>query len=155
MWCGNDAVMLFWNQVSPPIITLFSRDFFIKYDCDEDNVYFVLECDGIRIFTKERFEFLQPVPQSSQNIFEIGSLSSAAMLYDATEAFECRSARADAIIRSISSPEEMREAIQCCVMRYPLLSIAKLGFSLIPLDQSLIRMSKENCSKRPHMESYH
>jgi hypothetical protein len=116
MWCGNDAVLLYWNQAPPAVITLISKGNFIKYDCDDENVHFVLECDGVRIISKDRCEFLQQVPKATQNIFEIGSISPAAMLYDATEAFENRSASADDNIRNISNADEMKSAILACVM---------------------------------------
>eukprot|EP00475_Leptophrys_vorax_P028322 TRINITY_DN4090_c0_g1_i7.p1 TRINITY_DN4090_c0_g1~~TRINITY_DN4090_c0_g1_i7.p1 ORF type:complete len:726 (-),score=190.04 TRINITY_DN4090_c0_g1_i7:1955-4132(-) len=115
LWCGNDAVLLCWNQAQTPTALLIAGDASMRLMFDAPMVHFVLECDGIRILTNEMCEFIQKVPKSTRDLFEIGSISPAAMLYDATEAFENRQARADESLRSIKMPEEMKDAILSCL----------------------------------------
>lgn len=45
----------------------------------------VPECDGIRLISTEACELLQRVPSSSEDIFKVGSVAPAALLYDAAE----------------------------------------------------------------------
>lgn len=115
MWCGNDAVLLCWSHAKSQDILLVQQNAFKSYDYDDNLVQLVQECDGIRIITNETCEFLQKVPECARIIFEIGSVSPAALLYDATEAFENRQAKADENIRSIQSAEDLKNAILACV----------------------------------------
>lgn len=64
----------------------------IQYDYEESLVL-VPECDGVRIISNSYTEFLQLVPDSTVSVFKIGSTSPAAMLYDALDHHERRSAK--------------------------------------------------------------
>lgn len=111
-WCGNDAILLFW----PQILLLIGPDGdFVKFSYDDPMVHLVPECDGVRIVSTDLCEFIHKVPSSLKDIFEIGSVSPSAMLYDATEAFENQSAKADEIIRSIQDPQSLQLAIKNCI----------------------------------------
>jgi hypothetical protein len=142
LWCGNDSVLLSWSQAQPQIVMLVTGDQFIKYSYEESMVHFVLECDGIRIITNELCEFLQKVPRSTRNLFEIGSISPAAMLYDATEAFENRQARADESLRSIKTADEMKDAILSCVSDLMEIAISYFSCSWMRQVQKRIQANK-------------
>jgi hypothetical protein len=56
------------------------------------------------------------VPDSTEAIFKPGSDKSAALLYDATDAFESKNVKADEYIRNIKGrEEELKNAIDQCV----------------------------------------
>ncbi len=59
----------------------------------------------------------QQVPDSTEQIYLIGTKSNASMLYDATEAFDSHDARADELIRRLKQSENdaLEEAIEKCV----------------------------------------
>jgi hypothetical protein len=84
----------------------------IKFPYDEP-VVLIPECDGVRILSNTYMEFLQRVPDSTVSIFKIGSTSPAAMLYDALEQFDKRSAKADENIRLIDN--ELAKAVGDCI----------------------------------------
>lgn len=64
----------------------------VRFSYDEP-IVLTPECDGVRILSNTYMEFLQRVPDSTVSIFKIGSTSPAAMLYDALEQFDKRSAK--------------------------------------------------------------
>jgi hypothetical protein len=69
--------------------------------------------DGVRIFSKDKCEFLQRVPPVVEEIFKIGSTSPPAMLYDAIDLFEKQSPRAEENIRSIKT--DLKVAVDKCI----------------------------------------
>jgi len=64
----------------------------VHYFYDEP-IILIPECDGVRILSNTNLEFLQRVPDSTESIFKIGSTSPAALLYDALDHFDRRSAK--------------------------------------------------------------
>ena len=64
----------------------------VRYIYDEP-IILIRECDGARILTNSTMEFLQRVPASTESIFKIGSTEPAALLYDALDHFDRRSAK--------------------------------------------------------------
>eukprot|EP01105_Mastigella_eilhardi_P020596 TRINITY_DN4916_c0_g1_i1.p1 TRINITY_DN4916_c0_g1~~TRINITY_DN4916_c0_g1_i1.p1 ORF type:complete len:904 (+),score=217.69 TRINITY_DN4916_c0_g1_i1:217-2712(+) len=108
-WCGNDSVLIFWDNtllvVGPTKETLS-----FKY---EEPVRLLTECDGARIISQEKCEFLQRVPEVIVNIFQIGSTSAGAMLYDAVDHFAAKSSKADENLRSIK--DDLAAAVDCCI----------------------------------------
>ncbi|MCL7045510.1 hypothetical protein MKW94_019665 [Papaver nudicaule] len=64
-------------------------------------------------------EFLQRLPDSTVSIFSIGSTEPAALLYDALDLFDRRSAKADDYLRSIRSklPEAVEDSRQRTLLR--------------------------------------
>lgn len=87
---------------------------FVKYPYST-TLHMVSEYDGVRIITNHECEFLQRVPESTEDIFKIGSVSSTAMLYDAAEAYEAKSAKADENIRAVKEKGELEVAVEKCV----------------------------------------
>ena len=88
-WCGMDSVVLYWEE---SILMVGPNGDPVNYLCDEP-VVLISECDGIRILSNSSMEFLQRVPDSTVSIFQIGSTEPAALLYDALEHFDRRSAK--------------------------------------------------------------
>lgn len=64
----------------------------VHYQYDEP-IVLIPECDGVRILSNSSMEFLQRVPDTTVSIFQIGSTEPAALLYDALEHFDRRSAK--------------------------------------------------------------
>ncbi|KAG5556453.1 hypothetical protein RHGRI_006901 [Rhododendron griersonianum] len=108
-WCGMDSVLLYWDDmllmVGPygdPVCNLY-----------DEPIILIPECDGVRILSNTSMEFLQRVPDSTVSIFKIGSTLPAALLYDALDHFDRRSAKADENLRLIRS--SLPEAVEACI----------------------------------------
>lgn len=71
------------------------------------------ELDGVRILSADRHEFLQKVPDASSAVFRPGSTDPAALLFDASECFAQRSAKADEGIRAIKA--QLASAVDTCI----------------------------------------
>lgn len=109
IWCGLDSVLLYWEET---LLMVGPYGDSVRYPYDEPLVL-VPECDGVRILSNSSMEFLQRVPDSTVSIFKIGSTSPAAMLYDALDHFDRRSAKADENLRLIQS--SLFEAVETCI----------------------------------------
>lgn len=109
IWCGLDSVLLYWEET---LLMVGPYGDSVRYPYEEPLVL-VPECDGVRILTNSYMEFLQRVPDSTVSIFKIGSTSPAAMLYDALDHFDRRSAKADENLRLIQS--SLVEAVDSCI----------------------------------------
>jgi hypothetical protein len=114
MWCGEEAILVFISN-SLRLYNISGACIEYNYDGYEEGLRLVPDPDGVRIFTAETCEFLHKVPKSTESIFSIGSVEPAATLHDATEAFETKNAKADEIMRSISSASSLSAAIYSCV----------------------------------------
>ncbi|CAI2176411.1 4285_t:CDS:10 [Funneliformis geosporum] len=108
IWCGTDSVVLYWDKI---VLMVGPFGDYIKYSYD-DTIYLVPEIDGVRIISSDKCEFLQKVPNVTEEIFKIGSTAPAAMLFDALENFEKRSPKADENIRSIRP--DLADAVDAC-----------------------------------------
>jgi len=71
------------------------------------------ELDGTRIITQTNSEFLQCVPKSTASIFAISSTEPGALLYEALDAFNNRSAKSYDLIRQIK--EDLSHAVDDCI----------------------------------------
>ncbi|XP_020105943.1 protein VACUOLELESS1 isoform X2 [Ananas comosus] len=108
-WCGLDSVLLYWDEM---LLMVGPHGEPVCYYYDEP-IKLIPECDGVRILSNSSMEFLQRVPDSTVSIFGIGSMSPAALLYDALDHFDKRSAKADENLRLIHS--SLPEAIEACI----------------------------------------
>ncbi|PKK73317.1 vacuolar protein sorting-associated protein 16 [Rhizophagus irregularis] len=108
IWCGTDSVVLYWDKI---VLMVGPFGDYIKYSYD-DAIYLIPEIDGVRVISSDKCEFLQKVPNVTEEIFKIGSTAPAAMLFDALDHFERRSPKADENIRSIRA--ELAEAVDAC-----------------------------------------
>jgi hypothetical protein len=109
VWVGSDSVIMYWDEL---LLMVGPTGEWIKYPYEESLVL-APECDGCRVISTSRCEFIQMVPNSTLSIFQIGSTAPAAMLYDAMDAFEKRSAKADENIRAIKG--ELVLAVNDCI----------------------------------------
>jgi len=109
VWCGVDSVVLYWEEIA---LMVGPYGDWVKYTYDEPATL-VPECDGVRILTRSRAEFLQRVPDSLVSIFGIGSFTPGALLYDALELFDAQSARANENLRLIG--DKLGEAVEECI----------------------------------------
>lgn len=88
-WCGMDSVLLYWDD---ELLMIGPDEYPLRYLYDEP-IILIPECDGVRVLSNTRMEFLHRVPDSTESIFTIGSTSPAALLYDALDHFDRRSAK--------------------------------------------------------------
>ncbi|KAI8012268.1 Protein VACUOLELESS1 [Camellia lanceoleosa] len=108
-WCGMDSVLLYWDDM---LLMVGPYGDPVRYVYDEP-IMLIPECDGVRILSNTSMEFLQRVPDSTVSIFKIGSTLPAALLYDALDHFDRRSAKADENLRLIHS--SLPEAVEACI----------------------------------------
>ncbi|PSK43119.1 hypothetical protein B9Z65_7073 [Elsinoe australis] len=136
-WCGNNAILLLWEDeihlVGPNgAASKFYYDSF---------VHLVPDLDGTRVFTNEVCEFMQRVPDESEEVFKLGSTSPSSILLDALDHLERRSPKADDNIQLIRP--NLDEAVYTCVRaagheykvhwQKQLLKAASFGKSVIDL----------------------
>lgn len=71
------------------------------------------DCDGIRVIANDTCDFLQRVPDVTEEVFRLGTESPAAILLDAVEQLEAHSPKADDNIQLIR--HNLVEAVDTCV----------------------------------------
>ncbi|XP_027064710.1 protein VACUOLELESS1 [Coffea arabica] len=108
-WCGMDSVLLYWDDM---LLMVGPYGDPVRHLYDEP-IVLIPECDGVRILSNTNMEFLQRVPDSTVSIFQIGSTQPAALLYDALDHFDRRSAKADENLRLIRS--SLPGAVEACI----------------------------------------
>jgi len=116
-WCGEDCVCLAWlpeqlNRPNSLLLMIGPNGDYNKFIYDGP-IRIVTECDGLRVFTQESCEFLQRVPNPTYDIFKMGSLEPAAVLFDAYKEFEKRNASSIRTIRTIK--ESLPKAVSICL----------------------------------------
>lgn len=142
-WCGNDAVMLAWEDevhlIGPNGASLrwvllcyqFRRLSLIeKYRYYFDGwVHLLPDVDGVRLITNDVCEFLQKVPGMcpvslkvfsylscigcTEDVFKLGSTSPASVLLDAVDQLDKKSPKADENIRLIRP--NLLDAVGTCI----------------------------------------
>ncbi|KAL8710059.1 MAG: hypothetical protein Q9220_005330 [cf. Caloplaca sp. 1 TL-2023] len=134
-WCGNDAVMLAWED---EVHLIGPNGASLKYYFD-GWVHLLPDVDGVRLVTNDVCEFLQKVSDSTEDVFKLGSTSPASVLLDAADQLEKRSPKADENIRLIKSnlPDAVGTCVQAagqeCSMHWQkqLLKAASFGKSIL------------------------
>ena len=71
------------------------------------------DVDGVRVITGDTCEFLQKVPDETEEVFKLGSTAPASILLDAVDQLEKKSPKADDNIQLIRS--SLDEAIDVCI----------------------------------------
>ncbi|KAG8530362.1 uncharacterized protein KY384_004864 [Bacidia gigantensis] len=139
-WCGNDSVLLAWEDE----VHLIGPDgSSLKYYYD-DWVHMLPDVDGIRLITNEICEFLQKVPDTSEEVLNIGSTSAASVLLDAAQQLEKESPNADENIQLIrpNLPDAVATCVKAAGQQYDatwqkqLLKAASFGKSVLDLYSS-------------------
>ncbi|KAL1304186.1 hypothetical protein AAFC00_000609 [Neodothiora populina] len=108
-WCGNNAVVLAWEDE----IHLVGPSGSAAKHYYDSFVHLSPDVDGIRIFTNDACEFIQKVPDVSEEVFRFGSTSPASVLLDAVDLLEKKSPKADDNIQLIRP--YLDDAIDTCV----------------------------------------
>ncbi|KAL2169766.1 hypothetical protein VTG60DRAFT_5662 [Thermothelomyces hinnuleus] len=109
-WCGNDAVVIAWEDEVHLVGPSGSS---AKFYYDGGRVHIVPDYDGVRIIANDTCDFLQKVPDVTEQVFRLGADSPAAILLDAVEQLELQSPRADDNIQLIRP--NLVEAVDTCV----------------------------------------
>lgn len=108
-WCGNNAVILAWEDelhlVGPNGAA--SKSFYDSF------VHLLPDIDGIRILTSDVCDFMQKVPDASEEVFRSVPPSPGSILLDAVELLEKKSPKADDNIQLIRP--NLDEAVDLCV----------------------------------------
>ncbi|KAK3721544.1 Vacuolar protein sorting-associated protein 16 [Vermiconidia calcicola] len=109
-WCGNNAIVLAWED---EIHLVGPNGAASKFDDYNSFVHLLPDIDGIRVLTNTVCEFLQKVPDSTEEIYRVGSTSPGSVLLDAVEQLDKKSPKADDNIQMIRS--NLDEAVDVCV----------------------------------------
>lgn len=109
-WCGNNAVVLAWEDEIHLLGPNGAAETFQDYD---SFVFLLPDIDGVRILTNDKCEFLQKVPEPTEEAFRLGSDAPAAILLDALDQLEKKSPKADDNIQMIRPV--LDEAVDACV----------------------------------------
>ncbi|KAI8320114.1 vacuolar protein sorting-associated protein [Martensiomyces pterosporus] len=136
-WCGSDAVVASFASEAV-LVGPFGDTLAFPHDTP---VHLVQELDGVRMLNGSVHEFLFKVSEEAKSVFQIGSTSSSALLYDALDSMRAHSSRADEIVRSIK--DELPLAVDTCIaaagsepiveFQQALLRTASLGKSFLPI----------------------
>ena len=108
-WCGNNAVVLAWED---ELHLIGPNGAALKFYYDSF-MHLLPDVDGIRVLTGDGCEFLQKVPDPTEEVFRLGSTSPAAVLLDALDQLEKKSPKADDNIQMIRP--NLDEAVDVCV----------------------------------------
>ncbi|PVU93610.1 hypothetical protein BB559_003213 [Furculomyces boomerangus] len=126
VWCGNDGVAISYGY-TVVLVGPFGGTLKLEYD---SVTRLVQEIDCVRLFNQDTHEMVLKVSDSLVSVFQVGSTSPSALLYDAYDHSVNQSAKADEIVRSIGPG--LGKAIDTCVEA----SGSELSLSL---QQSLLR----------------
>mmetsp|Transcript_8410 Transcript_8410/g.11326 ORF Transcript_8410/g.11326 Transcript_8410/m.11326 type:complete len:835 (-) Transcript_8410:32-2536(-) len=113
IWCGLDTVLLYWEEVL--LMVGPKKDDkvgWLRFKYSEP-IAMVTEIDGARIISNSVCEFLQKVPDVTEGIFKLGSVTPPALLYEASGHFEHKNPRAYENIRHIKN--DLTDAVSACV----------------------------------------
>lgn len=125
-WCGNDAVVVAWEDevhiVGPNNAAAKhyydGRVHVIAGMSQEPSKYLTptydgSDHDGVRLITNDVCDFVQKVPEVTDDVFRFGTESAASILLDAVEQLENKSPKADDNIQLIRP--HLTEAVDTCV----------------------------------------
>ncbi|KAI9678604.1 MAG: hypothetical protein M1817_005661 [Caeruleum heppii] len=139
-WCGNNSVLLAWED---EVHMIGPSGAVSKYLYD-GRIHLLADIDGVRVISNDVCEFIQKVPDVTEDIFSIGSTSPASILVDAIDQLEKKSPKADEDIQLIRP--DLAEAVDACVKaaghefsihwQKQLLKAAAFGKSVIDLYNS-------------------
>lgn len=109
VWCGNNAVVLSWED---EVHLVGPNGAATKYFYDSF-VHLLPDVDGLRILTNDICEFVQKVPDASEEVFRSIPASPGSVLLDAVDQLEKKSAKADDNIQLIRP--NLDEAVDACI----------------------------------------
>ena len=112
-WCGEDSVVLHWKNLGIVMVGPYGDWLRFPYE-NHGNIYLIPEIDSCRVVSDISVEILQRVPPATALLLRIGSIEPAAMLLDASDAFENGSTSSDEAARAITKTGMLLEAIEGC-----------------------------------------
>jgi hypothetical protein len=116
VWCGNDAVALYYFDEDLLILVGFYAEFIsYRYKNSCPPLCIISEVDSIRIITAMEAEIVMAVPPSTESIFKQDSTSSSSVLFRAFLAYDDKDVQADELMRSLTDPQELKRAIDECI----------------------------------------
>ncbi len=139
-WCGNDSVLLAWEDE----VHMIGPNGAVSRYYYDGWVHLLADVDGVRLLTSDVCEFLQKVPDTTENVFKLGSTSPASVLLDAVDQLEKKSPKADENIQLIrpNLPDAVTACVQAAGQEYSkhwqkqLLKAASFGKSVLDLYSS-------------------
>ena len=114
-WCGEDSVVLYWKSLGVLMVGPYGD--WLRFPYSSTNIqdlHLIAELDSCRVITDQGIELLQRVPPATAAMLRIGSIEPAAMLLDASDAFQRGSAASDEAARAITKSGMLEEAIEVC-----------------------------------------
>ena len=112
-WCGEDSVVLHWKNLGIVMVGPYGDWLRFPYE-NHGNLYLIPEIDCCRVVSDTSIELLQRVPPATALLLRIGSIEPAAMLLDASDAFDNGSTSSDEAARAITKTGMLEEAIEGC-----------------------------------------
>jgi vacuolar protein sorting-associated protein 16 len=113
-WCGEDSVVLHWKNLGILMVGPYGDWLRFPYE-GMDNVFLLPEIDSCRVITDNSVEILQRVPPTTAQLLRIGSIDTAAMLLDASDAYHSNSPSSNDTARAIIDTGMLDEAIEACI----------------------------------------
>lgn len=129
-WCGNDAIVLSLKDeiklIGPGQQAIsFFYDMYEEDDFDidmilndkQDDLSYTIpilhsQSDGLKVITSSKVQFLSRVPESSRNLYQIGSSHPSSILLDCVDKFAQHSSKADTNISLLKSENSLEIAIR-------------------------------------------
>ncbi|KAI0395339.1 vacuolar protein sorting-associated protein [Xylariaceae sp. FL0594] len=108
-WCGNDAVVIAWDDE----VNVVGPNNAVAGFVYEGRVHVIADHDGVRLISNDVCDFVQRVPDVTDEVFRYGTESPASVLLDAVEQLENQSPKADDNIQLIRP--NLVEAVDTCV----------------------------------------
>lgn len=108
-WCGNDAVVIAWEDE----VHVVGPNGAVAQFFYDNRIHLVPDTDGVRVISNNLCDFLQKVPDVTEEVFGIGTESPASVLLDAVDQLDAQSPKADDDIQLIRP--QLPEAVDACV----------------------------------------
>ncbi|KAI1340453.1 vacuolar protein sorting-associated protein 16 [Xylariaceae sp. FL0016] len=108
-WCGNDAVVIAWEDE----VNVVGPNNAVASYVYEGRIHVIADHDGVRLISNDVCDFIQKVPDVTDQVFRYGTESAASVLLDAVEQLENQSPKADDNIQLIRP--NLAEAVDTCV----------------------------------------
>ena len=113
-WCGEDSVVLHWKNLGVLMVGPYGDWLRFPYE-NIEYLHLSAEMDCCRVVTDSSVEILQRVPPDTAAMLRIGSIEPAAMLLDASDAFENGSPASDEAARAITKTGMLLKATTVCI----------------------------------------
>eukprot|EP00467_Chlorarachnion_reptans_P007458 CAMPEP_0114507372 /NCGR_PEP_ID=MMETSP0109-20121206/11975_1 /TAXON_ID=29199 /ORGANISM="Chlorarachnion reptans, Strain CCCM449" /LENGTH=854 /DNA_ID=CAMNT_0001686121 /DNA_START=234 /DNA_END=2798 /DNA_ORIENTATION=- len=117
-WCGEDSVLLYWEQILI-MVGPFGAYVAFKYpQAKKNTLRLQTQEDGCIVLTSSQCELLRKVPEPVVTIFKSKSKEPASQVFAASRAFERSNIAADLCIRQLKNSgkeDHLRDAVLTCL----------------------------------------